>query len=142
MAMGDMRDKRRVLVVDDSATVCRMVEKLLRMCGFEEIETVQDGASALDRLTVSPFEIIICDWEMESVNGLDVLRELRRRQETRAIPFILMSARKEPRWVAEAMAAGADCLIAKPFDAATLRAKIAQISFAGRGGGIRDRVLI
>ena len=75
------------------------------------------------------------------MSGLEVLYQVRHRQETRAIPFILMSAKKEFKWVAEAMAAGADCLIAKPFDAATLRAKIAQIGRAGPGGGIRERVL-
>jgi two-component system chemotaxis response regulator CheY len=123
-----MQDIRRVLVVDDSPTVCRMVETLLRECGFEQIEAVQDGKTALDRLRTSPFEIIICDWEMEPMNGLEVLNGVRRRQETRAIPFILMSAKKEPRWVLEAKQAGADCLISKPFDATTLRGKIAQIS--------------
>jgi two-component system chemotaxis response regulator CheY len=110
-----------------------MVEMLLHKCGFEEIEVVQDGKTALDRLGQSPFDIIICDWEMEPMNGLEVLYNVRRRQETRAIPFILMSAKKEPQWVLEAMQAGADCLIPKPFDAATLRAKIAQI------GGARER---
>jgi CheY-like chemotaxis protein len=123
-AMGDIR---RVLVVDDSTTVCRMVEMLLRKCGFEQIEVVQDGKTALDRLGASPFAIIICDWEMEPMNGLEVLYQVRRRQETRDIPFILMSAKKEPHWILEATQAGADCLIAKPFDAATLRAKIGQI---------------
>jgi CheY-like chemotaxis protein len=104
-----------------------MVEMLLRKCGFEQIEVVQDGKTALDRLGASPFEIIICDWEMEPMNGLEVLYQVRRRQETRDIPFILMSAKKEPHWILEATQAGADCLIAKPFDAATLRAKIGQI---------------
>ena len=126
-----MRDIRRVLVVDDSTTVCRMVEMLLHKCGFEEIEIVQDGKTALDRLGASPFEIIICDWEMEPMNGLEVLNQVRRRQETRAIPFILMSAKRDPQWVLEAINAGANCMITKPFDAATLRAKIAQIGGVG-----------
>ena len=131
-----MGDIRRVLVVDDSTTVCRMVELLLRQCGFEQIEAVQDGKTALDRLAASPFEIIICDWEMEPITGLEVLHQVRRQQKTRGIPFILMSAKKEPNWIAEAMQAGADCLLAKPFNAAMLRAKIAQI------GGKLERQLI
>jgi two-component system chemotaxis response regulator CheY len=122
-----MRDIRRVLVVDDSTTVCRMVEALLRKCGFDQIDVVHDGKTALDRLQASPFDIIICDWEMEPMNGLEVLYQVRRHQVTRAIAFILMSAKKEPSWVMQATQAGADCLIAKPFDAPTLREKIAQI---------------
>lgn len=134
-----MRDIRRVLVVDDSATVCRMVEMLLHKCGFDQIEVVQDGKTALDRLAASPFEIIICDWEMEPMSGLEVLDRVRRCQDTRATPFILMSAKREPRWVLEATQAGADCLIAKPFDAATLRAKIAQIGAGRRELNNRDK---
>jgi len=131
-----MGDIRRVLVVDDSVTVCRMVEMLLRKCGFDQIEVAHDGKTALDLLEASPFEIIICDWEMEPMSGLEVLYQVRRRPETRAISFILMSAKKEPRWVFDATQAGADCLIAKPFDAATLRQKITQL------GGMRERELV
>jgi CheY-like chemotaxis protein len=127
---------QRILVVDDSATVCRVVESLLRQCGFEQIEVVHDGETALDRLAASPFEIIICDWEMEPLNGLEVLHQVRRSHKTKGIPFILMSAKKEPHWTSEAMQAGADCLIAKPFNAAMLRAKIAQV------GGKLERQLI
>jgi two-component system chemotaxis response regulator CheY len=122
-----MGDSRRVLIVDDSATVCRIVESLLRQCGFEQIEVAHDGKTALDRLAASPFEIIICDWEMQPLSGLEVLHQVRRSRKTNGIPFILMSAKKDPHWISEATQAGADCLIAKPFDAATLRSKIAQV---------------
>lgn len=121
-----MRDIRRVLVVDDSKAICLVVEALLRKCGFENVETVQNGKAALDRMVVSTFDFIICDWEMEPMNGLQVLDQLRRHSKFRTIPFILMSGKKEPRWVVEALEAGADCLIAKPFDAAKLKAKIDQ----------------
>jgi two-component system chemotaxis response regulator CheY len=134
-------DVRRVLLVDDSAVVCRMVETLLRTIGFEQIEVAHDGSPAPERLQASRFEIISCDWEMEPINGLEVLRQVRGRQETKSVPLVLMSARKDPQWVSAAMEAGADCLIAKPFGAATLKAKIHQIGHAGRSGGIRERVL-
>jgi two-component system chemotaxis response regulator CheY len=130
-----MRDIRRVLVIDDSAAICRVVEALLRKCGFENVETVQNGDAALDRVRVTAFDFIICDWEMEPMNGLQVLDQLRRHPRTRAIPFILMSAKREPRWVVEAMEAGADCLIAKPFDAAKLKAKIDQFCAASTADG-------
>ena len=122
-----MRDNRRILVVDDSATVCRMVDTLLRKSGFENIDVVSDGRAALERLRSTPYELILCDWEMQPMNGLEVLYHVRRAPESRAIPFILMSAKKDPHWVLQATQAGADCLIAKPFDADTLRAKIGQI---------------
>jgi len=125
-----MRDARRVLVVDDSATVCKMVDMLLRKCGFEDIDCVNDGPSALERLRATPYAIILCDWEMEPVNGLQVLHQVRRAPETRNIPFILMSAKKEPHWVLQATQSGADCLLVKPFDVATLKAKLNQVAVA------------
>jgi two-component system, chemotaxis family, chemotaxis protein CheY len=78
-------------------------------------------------MLTSGFDIIICDWEMEPMSGPEVLHRVRRHPRTKAIPFILMSAKKEPRWVLEAMQAEANCLLAKPFDSATLKAKIAQV---------------
>jgi len=129
-----MRDARRVLVVDDSATVCKMVDMLLRKCGFQEIDCVQDGPTALERLRANPYALILCDWEMEPMSGLQVLHQVRRSSETRAIPFILMSAKKEPHWVLQATQSGADSLLVKPFDAATLKAKISQVA------ALRERV--
>jgi two-component system chemotaxis response regulator CheY len=122
-----MADIRRVLIVDDSATVCHLVQGLLRNCGFEQIDIVQDGKAALDCMQRSAFDIIICDWEMEPMSGIEVLKEVRRDPCTRATPFILMSAKKELSWVLEAKKAGADCLITKPFDAGILKMKIAQL---------------
>jgi len=121
-----MRDARRALVVDDSATVCKMVDTLLRKCGFEDIDCVQDGRAALEHMRAAPYAIILCDWEMEPMSGLQVLHQVRRAPETRATPFILMSAKKEPHWVLQATQSGADCLLVKPFDAATLKAKLSQ----------------
>ncbi len=123
-----MRDSRRILLVDDSATVCRMVDLLLRKCGFEHIDAVNDGPTALERLRTTPYDIIFCDWEMEPMNGLSVLRHVRNSPAIAAVPFILMSAKKEPHWVLQAAQAGANCLISKPFDADTLRAKIGQLA--------------
>jgi two-component system chemotaxis response regulator CheY len=122
-----MAERRRVLLVDDSTTVCTVVEKILRECGFEQIEVVQDGNAALDCMQKSAFEIILCDWEMAPISGVDVLNEVRRNPEAKKTSFILMSARKEPQWILAAKKAGADCMITKPFSAAMLKTKIDQL---------------
>jgi two-component system, chemotaxis family, chemotaxis protein CheY len=122
-----MAEKRRVLLVDDSTTVCTVVEKILRECGFEQIEVVQDGNAALACMKNSEFEIILCDWEMTPMSGVDVLKEVRQDPEVKDTPFILMSAKKEPQWIVAAKKAGADCMITKPFSAATLKDKINQL---------------
>ncbi len=122
-----MADTRRVLVIDDSIVAGRVVDALLRNCGFEQIEVVHDGKTALDRMQASVFDIVICDWEMDPISGIDVLQEVRRNPNTKHTHFILMSAKKDPRWILAAKKAGADCLIAKPFDADMLKTKIAQL---------------
>jgi two-component system, chemotaxis family, chemotaxis protein CheY len=126
--LGPNMDTRRILVIDDSAAMCRVVESLLRKAGFENVETVQDGRTAVRAIQTVGFDVIICDWEMEPMNGIEVLFQIRRHHASKATPFILMSAKREPRWVLEAKQAGADCLLAKPFDVDTLKAKISQVS--------------
>lgn len=126
-----MAERRRVLLIDDSTTVCSVVEKILRSCGFDQVEIAHDGKTALESIQKAPFEIIICDWEMEPISGIDVLKEVRSQDATENTPFILMSAKKEPHWIMAAKKAGADCMITKPFDATMLKTKIGQLSRRG-----------
>jgi CheY-like chemotaxis protein len=62
-----MAERRRILIVDDSMTVCSLIEKILRSCDFAEIEAVQHGQAALDRLQATHFDIVICDCEMAPI---------------------------------------------------------------------------
>jgi two-component system, chemotaxis family, chemotaxis protein CheY len=127
-----MRDRPDVLVVDDSLAACHAVAKLLRQCGVLNVEQVQTGAEALQRLAGAKFDAVICDYVMSPMSGLDVLAQVRGRAELREMPFILMSATKDPRWIAQASRLGADCMIAKPFDAATLQQKMRQLGLAAK----------
>jgi two-component system chemotaxis response regulator CheY len=117
------------MIVDDSATVCGVIERILRSCGFVEIEALHHGQAALDRMQAVPFDIVICDWETASVSGIDVLKA-RHEANSKDTHFILMSAKKDMEWVLAARKAGADGLITKPFTAAMLRQKIDQLSLA------------
>jgi two-component system chemotaxis response regulator CheY len=122
-----MADARRVLVVDDSIVVCKLVEKILRSCGFEHVELAQDGELALEYLEKTIFDFIICDWEMQPMSGIDILNEVRLDRQFKKTRFILMSAKREPHWVLAAKKAGADAIIPKPFDPEMLMQKINQI---------------
>ncbi len=122
-----MAETRRVLIVDDSKTVCSVIEKILHSCGFDEIEAVQNGQAALDRLHATHFDIIICDWEMSPMSGIDVLNKVRQQDNIRNTYFILMSAKRDMEWILAAKKAGADGLITKPFTPDTLKQKISQL---------------
>jgi two-component system, chemotaxis family, chemotaxis protein CheY len=125
-----MRDRPDVLVVDASIAVCRTVAKLLRQCGVLNVELVQSGAEALQRLAAAKFDAVICDCEMAPMSGLDLLAHARGRAGLRDTPLILMSANKDPRWIAQASRLGANGVIAKPFDAATLQQKMRLLGLA------------
>jgi two-component system chemotaxis response regulator CheY len=122
-----MAETRRVLIVDDSMTVCSLIEKILRSCEFAEIEAVQNGQAALDRLQAAHFDIVICDWEMAPMSGIEVLNKVRQRDNIKNTYFILMSAKRDMDWILAAKKAGADGLITKPFTPETLKQKISQL---------------
>jgi len=127
-----MRDMSGVLAVEDSIVACRMVAKLLRQCGVKNVEQVQTGAAALQRLAAAKFDAVICNYETAPMSGLDVLAHGRGGGGLRETPFIMMSGTKDPRWIAETSRLGADCMLAKPFDAATLQQKMRQLGLASK----------
>ncbi|MGB6536475.1 MAG: response regulator [Xanthobacteraceae bacterium] len=116
--------------MDDSTSVCHLVGNLLRQCGFKHIDLVKTGSEALERLAAAKYDAIVCDWEIQPISGLDVLNHVRRRADLRETPFILMSAKRDPHWIAEALRLGANCMITKPFDAAALQEKFRQVGFS------------
>ena len=121
-----MAYERRVLIVDDSTTVCKVIDGILRNCGFSKIEAAHDGQTALEMLKPGAFNLVISDWEMSPMSGLDLLRAIRSEPKTKNIPFILMSAQREMSWILGAKKAGASSVITKPFTAATLAQKIRE----------------
>ncbi len=122
-----MDQRWRVLVVDDSLTTARVVEAVARKCGFEDVELATDGPSAFAKMCDRRFDLVICDWEMAPVDGVTLLRQMRGTHSLADTRFILMSAKKDPRWVIAAKEAGADALLPKPFDSAALNRKLETI---------------
>jgi len=118
------REERTVLVVDDYSTMRRIMRNLLGQIGFQNIDEAEDGASALKKLREKNFDLVISDWNMVPMSGLDLLRELRGDTQLRDMPFIMVTAANETKDVIAAKAAGVNYYIVKPFTAETLRKKI------------------
>ncbi len=116
----------KVLVVDDMATMRKIVIKSLRELGFEEFMEVADGGLAWDRLKESPENVglIICDWNMPNVTGIEFLKKIRASQDFNQLPFILLTAESEVSQVKEALEAGVDNYIVKPFTVEILKRKL------------------
>jgi two-component system, chemotaxis family, chemotaxis protein CheY len=121
-------DKRTpILVVDDYKTMVRIVRNLLHQLGFEDVDEANDGASALAKLRARRFGLVISDWAMEPMNGLELLQQVRSDPELKALPFIMITAENRKDRVAKAEQAGADGYIVKPFNAEALSDKIARV---------------
>ncbi len=113
-----------VLVVDDYKTMIRIIRNLLKQLGFENIDDAADGAEALGKLKEKAYGLIISDWNMEPMTGYELLKEVRSDDILGKTPFIMVTAESKTENVIAAKKAGVNNYIVKPFNAATLQAKI------------------
>ena len=117
----------KVLVVDDYKTMIRIVTNLLKQLGFKNIDDAADGNAALKKLRSGGFGLVISDWNMEPMTGLELLREVRSDGSLKATPFLMVTAESKTENVVAAKQAGVDNYIVKPFNAETLKEKLVSV---------------
>ena len=116
-----------ILIVDDYRTMLRIIRNLLQQLRFSNIDEATDGGAALTRLREKRYGLVISDWNMQPVTGLELLREVRADPQLADMPFIMITAESKTENVIAARDAGVSNYIVKPFNAETLRAKIASV---------------
>ena len=116
-----------VLVVDDYKTMIRILRNLLKQLGFEDVDEAADGTEALGKMKERRYGLVISDWNMEPMTGLQLLREVRRSERLKHIPFIMVTAESKTENVIAAKQAGVSNYIVKPFNAETLKAKLSTV---------------
>lgn len=116
-----------VLIVDDYKTMLRIIRNLLRQIGLYSVDEASDGIEALVKLREKPFGLIISDWNMVPMTGLQLLQEVRSDAALRVTPFIMVTAESKTENVIAAKQAGVSNYIVKPFNAETLREKIEKV---------------
>lgn len=116
-----------VLVVDDLNTMTRIVDGMLRKCGFQNVDQCHDGPTALQKMREKSYLFVITDREMPGMNGLELAREIRGDPKIRSVPLVIMSASSEAKHAEAAMAAGANFFMTKPFNLTTLKDVITQL---------------
>ncbi|MEQ8813771.1 MAG: response regulator [Thalassobaculum sp.] len=116
-----------VLIVDDYKTMLRIIRNLLRQIGFNNVDEASDGATALQKLRRDTFGLVISDWNMEPMTGLQLLKEVRADEKLRGTPFIMVTAESKTENVIAAKKAGVNNYIVKPFNAATLKTKMTAV---------------
>ncbi|EWG67257.1 Chemotaxis protein CheY [Enterobacter sp. DC4] len=117
----------RFLVVDDFATMRRIVRNLLKDLGFHNVEEAEDGQDALTRLRTSHFDFVISDWNMPNMDGLQLLTAIRQDTALNTTPVLMVTAEAKKENIVAAAQAGASGYVVKPFTAATLEEKLNKI---------------
>ena len=122
-----MDKSTNVLIVDDYKTMLRIIRNLLKQLDIENVEEATDGQEALAKLRAGNFGLVISDWNMAPMTGLDLLKEVRADARLKSTPFIMITAESKTENVVAAKQAGVSNYIVKPFNAETLREKIEKV---------------
>ena len=116
--------EKKFLVVDDFATMRKIIRNLLRQLGYAHIDEAEDGVVGLRKMKATKYDMIICDWNMPNMTGIELLREVRADDSLKETPFLMVTAEANKENVIEAVKAGVSNYIVKPFTADTLSGKI------------------
>lgn len=117
--------EKNVLIVDDYKTMLRIIHNLLCQIGFKNVDEATDGTMALQMLGQKKYDLVISDWNMEPMSGLDLLKSVRGAESPyQKIPFIMVTAENKIENIVAAKQSGVNNYIVKPFSADTLKTKI------------------
>jgi len=122
----------KILVVDDMGTMRKIVAKTLKNFGYTDITDADDGSTAWPKIELAsesgkPFQLIISDWNMPLLSGLELLKKVRGTNKIQKTPFILLTAEAESTNIVEAVSAGVNDYIIKPFQPITLKEKLDRV---------------
>jgi two-component system chemotaxis response regulator CheY len=116
-----------ILIVDDYQAMIRIIRNFLLQLGFEQIDEAHDGQTALAKLKERPYGLVISDWNMAPMNGLELLQQVRADPDLKDLPFIMVTAENRDDRIALARQAGVSGYVIKPFNVETLGRRIANV---------------
>lgn len=117
----------KILIVDDFSTMRRIIKNLLRDLGFTNTEEADDGLTAVPMLQGGNFELLVTDWNMPGMQGIDLLKHVRADESLANLPVLMVTAEQKKEQIVEAAQAGVNGYIVKPFTAQTLQEKLEKI---------------
>jgi two-component system, chemotaxis family, chemotaxis protein CheY len=117
----------KILAVDDSPTMRRIIVNTLKRAGFEDVTEASDGKDAMAKMKVEQFNFVITDWNMPEMDGLTFVTQIRSQDEFKDMPILMVTTRSVKDDIIEAMKAGVNNYIVKPFTPETLGEKINQV---------------
>ncbi|MBW2605037.1 MAG: response regulator [Deltaproteobacteria bacterium] len=117
----------KVLIVDDFSTMRRIVRNILKQIGFTNMIEADNGKNALKVLKKENVDLILCDWNMPEMPGIDLLKAIKSDDELKNIPFVMVTAEAQKDNIIDAVKAGVSSYIVKPFTAETVTEKLNTI---------------
>ena len=122
-----MDKEMKIIVVDDFSTMRRIIKNILRQLGFNNVQEADDGATAWPKIQAESFDLIITDWNMPKMSGLELLKNVRNDENLKDIPVLMVTAEALKENIIEAVKAGVSNYIIKPFTAETMQEKLEKI---------------
>lgn len=119
--------KMKIMVVDDFSTMRRIIKNVLKQLGYENIEEAEDGVQALAKLKSGDFCFLISDWNMPNMDGLELLKAVRKDPDLKGLPILMVTAEAEKDKVVTAIQAGVNNYVVKPFTAEIFKEKMDRI---------------
>lgn len=116
-----------VLVVDDYKSMIRIVRGLLNQLGFYNVDEALDGPTALALIRSKTYGLVLSDWNMQPMTGLELLKEVRAEDRTKTLPFVMVTAEAKAENVVAARQAGVNNYVIKPFTLAVLKQKLTTV---------------
>ena len=114
----------RILIVDDSSTMRRIIMNTLNKIGYSDYVEASTGVEAVDKLAEGSIGLVITDWNMPEMSGLDLVKAVRANDQTRHIPMLMVTTNAAQEHMTEAIEAGVTSYVSKPFTPDTIRDKI------------------
>lgn len=122
-----MDDSVKILIVEDMAAMRKILKDNLNKLGYMDIVETVDGKAALECLDEEEIDIILSDWDMPNMTGIELLREVRRKDAYKKLPFIMITAESQRENVIEAVESGVNDYITKPFDNEAISSKLDRL---------------
>lgn len=119
--------KLKILIVDDSPTMRRILVNTVIKAGYSDVKEAEDGRDALAKLMAGEFDLLMTDWNMPNMNGLELVQTVRQDDKLKNIPILMVTTRNMKEDIVNAIKSGVNGYIVKPFDAKTLNAKIGEV---------------
>ena len=125
--MSDLDFTLKVLVVDDMSTMRRIVKNVLKQIGYSDLHEAEDGEQGLKKLKEGGFGLVVSDWNMPVMMGIDMLRAIRADPDLKHIPVLMVTAEAQKENIIEAVQAGVSNYVVKPFTPDALLEKLQKI---------------